>query len=76
MLRHSPCNDTPHAATVAVTACGVSLLSYKKILFFVSILHIAVHGHSETLPVVTATVPAFVATYQITELASYLLDNI
>ncbi len=24
-LRHSPCNDTPNAAIVAVTTCGVSL---------------------------------------------------
>jgi hypothetical protein len=53
-LRHSPLNDTPNAATVAVTACGV-----PKIFLFVSILHIAVHGRSDTLPVVTATVAAW-----------------
>ena len=30
-LRYSPCDDTPDAATVAVTACRVSLLSSKNI---------------------------------------------
>jgi hypothetical protein len=30
-LRYSPCNDTPNAATVTVTTCGVSLLSSKNI---------------------------------------------
>ncbi len=46
--------DTP---TVAVTTCGVSLLSCKNI-FFGSILHLAVHGRSDTLPAVTSTVAA------------------
>ncbi len=46
-LRHSPCDDTPYAATatVAVRTCGLWLLGSKNI-FFVSILHIAVHGRS------------------------------
>jgi len=54
-LRYSPYDDTPTAATVAVTTCGVSLLSCKNI-FFGSILHLAVHCFSNTLPVVTAMV--------------------
>jgi hypothetical protein len=57
MLCHSPCKDTPYAANVAVTTCGVSLLSSKNIVF-VSTNHIAIHGRSNTLPVVTATVAA------------------
>jgi hypothetical protein len=56
-LCHSPCDNTPNAATVDVTTCGVSLLSSKK-LFFVSMLRIAVHGCSDTLPAVTAKVAA------------------
>ncbi len=33
MLCHSPSDDTPNAATVAVMTCGVSLLSSKNIVF-------------------------------------------
>jgi hypothetical protein len=47
-LRYSPHADTPTATTVAVTKCGVLLLSCKSI-FFGSILHLAVHGRSDTL---------------------------
>jgi hypothetical protein len=32
-LHHGPCDDTPYATTVAVTTCGVSLLSSKNIVF-------------------------------------------
>ncbi len=56
-LRHRLHGDTPTAATVAVTTSRVALLSCKNI-FFGSILHLAVHGRSETLPVVTVTVAA------------------
>jgi hypothetical protein len=56
-LRLSPCDDTPNATPVAVTTYGVSLINSKNI-FFVSILHFGVHGCSDTLPVVTATVAA------------------
>jgi hypothetical protein len=35
ILRYSPYDDTPTAATVAVTTCGVSLLSCKKKNFVV-----------------------------------------
>ncbi len=56
-LRHIPCDDTPNSATIAVMTCGVSLISSKNI-FFVSILHILVHGRSDTLAVVSATVVA------------------
>ncbi len=57
LLCQSPCDDTPNAATIAVTTCGVLLVS-SKILVFVSILHIVVNSHSNTLPIVTATVAA------------------
>ncbi len=55
-LRYSPCDDTPTAATIAVTTGGVSLLICKNIFFFILLL--AIHGHSDTPPVVTATLAA------------------
>jgi len=51
-LRHSPCDYIPNAAVTLMT-CGVSLLSSKNIGF--CFYYIAVHGHSDTLPVVKAT---------------------
>jgi hypothetical protein len=33
-LRYSSCDDTPTAATIAVTTGGVSLLICKNILFY------------------------------------------
>ena len=56
-LRHSPCDDTPNAANIAVTTCGVLLLCSKNIVFCFHV-HIAVHGRSDPLPVFTATVVA------------------
>jgi hypothetical protein len=63
-LGHSPCDDSPNAAIVAVTTSGVSQLSSKNIVFCF-ILHIVVHGHSDTLPVVTATVAALRVSSQV-----------
>jgi hypothetical protein len=57
-LRYRPCDGTPNAATVSLTAGKVPLLSSKNYVFFIFILHSAVHGDSETLPAVTATVAA------------------
>jgi hypothetical protein len=56
-LRYRPYDDTPNAATLSLTTGRVALLS-SKIVFFIFILHSAVHGDSETLLVVTATVAA------------------
>jgi hypothetical protein len=80
-LRHSPCNDTPNAATVAVSACGASPLSSKNIF-------VCFHNpHSGTWPYRYSTchysygggigsiVTWAVAAYQISELASYLLAH-
>jgi hypothetical protein len=38
-LCHSPCDDTPKAATIIVTTCGVLLLSSKNIVFCFHTLH-------------------------------------
>ncbi len=56
-LCYSPCDDTPTAATVALTAGGVSLPICKNILF-ISVFPLAVHSRSDTPPVVLAMVAA------------------
>jgi hypothetical protein len=55
--RHRPCDGTPIAATISLATGRVTLLSSKNIIF-IFILHSAVHGDSETLPVVTAPMAA------------------
>jgi hypothetical protein len=58
-LRYSPCDDTPTAATIALTTGGVSLLFCKNIfIYFHTPPCLAIHGHGDTPPVITATVAA------------------
>jgi hypothetical protein len=52
-LRYSPRDDTPTAATLAVTTGRVSLIICKQFFCFGT----PVHSRSDTPPVVTATVP-------------------
>jgi hypothetical protein len=47
---YSPCADTPSAATAPVTTVDIALLIF--------LLHLAIHGCSDTPHVVTATVLA------------------
>ncbi len=80
-LRHSPCDNTPNAATIDLTTCGVSLLSSNNIDFY---FHTA---HGGPLPQRYSTcsyssgggigsiVTNTVSTYQIWELATYLLGH-
>jgi hypothetical protein len=79
LLRHSPCDDTPNAAMVAVTTCGVSLLSSKNVDFCFHTQHCGPRPlrystcHYSDGGGIGSIVTGTVATYQKSELASYLL---
>ncbi len=77
-LCYCPCDDTPTAATVLVVVTTGGVQYCFDNFFFCSILHLAVHGRSDTPPVVSSHWEyrhMSEATCQILELASYLLAH-
>jgi hypothetical protein len=81
MLCHNPRDDTPNAVTVAVMTCGVSLLSSKNIFFCFHTPHCGPRVwrystcHYSYGGGIGSIVTWTVETYQISDLASYLLSH-